>query len=344
MNLSINEARNLAVSALAVVGYSREEAGIIADHLVDSELRGLSYGGLARALSVIERRMADPTPPRPVRVTAETPVSASIDGGDQVGYLVADQATDVAIAKAQQAGMAAVGVRNTWYTGMFSYFLERITRAGLAGMAAGNTWPRVAPHGGSQARLGTNPIAFGFPTESTPVIWDAGTAAMMVGEVDLARRTGTPLPDGMAFDRDGHPTTDPDEAAEGAWAVWGGHKGSGLSVCIQLLGMMTGAPAAPGPVRECGFFLFVIDPALLDPGNDYRARASQFAQALRGTRAFHPDRPVRAPFERSAAQRAARLLTGRLDVPDEVCDGLRRIAERRPAREALASTTKAANR
>lgn len=327
MMLAIADAHRLAADALAVVGYTPCEAETIVDHLMDSELRGLSYGGLARALSIIERRLSHPTPPRPMTITDETPVSVSLDGGDQVGYLVADHATNLAIEKAKATGIAAVGARNTWYTGMFSYFLERVTQAGFTGMAAGSTWQRVAPHGGCEARLGTNPIAFGFPTASTPVIWDAGTAAMMVGEVDLARRTGARLPEGVAFDKDGRPTCDPDDAASGAWAVWGGHKGSGLNLSVHLLGMMCGAPAAPEGVRDCGFFLFVINPDLLTSGTDYRERASLFAAALRRTKPLDPNQPVRVPFERSAADRAARLAAGQVDVPDAVYRSLMRVLD-----------------
>ena len=83
---------------------------------IDCELRGLGFGGLARALSVLERAETGP-PPTPIRTTHETPVSAALDGGDQVGYLVATRATEIAIAKARDHGLAVVGARNTWYTG-----------------------------------------------------------------------------------------------------------------------------------------------------------------------------------------------------------------------------------
>lgn len=225
-------------------GHSPDDAAIIADHLIDCELRGLSYGGLPRAQSVVERIRKRAGPGQPITVLSETPVSARLDGGDQAGYLVGRRATEIAIAKARASGIAVVGASNTWYTGMFSYYLEMITTAGFAGMIAGSSGQKVAPEGGTEGRFGTNPIAFGFPSGATPVIWDIGTANLMVGEAVLAKRLGQPLAPGRAFAPDGSPTDDPGAALKGAFTVWGGHKGSGLAMMVQLLGMMAGAAAA----------------------------------------------------------------------------------------------------
>ncbi|GAA3311567.1 hypothetical protein GCM10020295_81560 [Streptomyces cinereospinus] len=192
MILSLGQARALAHAAMTGVGHSEREAEVIADHLIDCELRGLAFGGLSRAVSVVERIQATAAARQPIGVERETPVSAAIDGGDQVGYLVAQQATELAIAKARTSGVAVIGARNTWYTGMFSYYLEQVTAAGFLGMAAGSGAHIVAPHGGSQARFGTNPIAFGFPTSGSPVIWDIGTSSVMLGEVLQRHREGGP--------------------------------------------------------------------------------------------------------------------------------------------------------
>lgn len=245
MILTVAQARSLAESSMMAVGHTAEEAAIIADHLIDCELRGLSFGGLPRALSIVERIMQAPRAREPIRVIHETPISATLHGGDQVGYLIGRRATDIAIEKARASGIAIVGAFETWYTGMYSYYLERVTKAGFAGLIAGSAPPRVAPHGGTQGRFGTNPIAIGIPTTGIPVIWDIGTAAVMSGEVMLRQRTGALLDMGSAFDAAGAPTRDPAAALEGAFAVWGGHKGSGLAMVVQMLGMMAGAAAMP---------------------------------------------------------------------------------------------------
>ena len=325
MRLSISEARSLVEATLVTAGHSAEECVIIADHLIDSELRGLAYGGLARTLSVIERMRATTTPRRAITVLQQTPFSAALDGGDNVGYLVGQRATRIAIDKAGQTGIAVIGASKTWYTGMYSYYLEQITAAGLVGMIAGSGTQQVAPYGGTEGRYGTNPIAFGFPSSTTPVIWDIGTANVMIGEVALKRRLGEQLPEGLAYDAAGRPTRDPAAAFGGAFAVWGGHKGSGLAMMVQMLGMMTGQATAPAPQRDSGLFIMAVNPSLFTSAEDFMGRVTEYAQSIRDTRPLDPAIPVRAPFDRSIAERARRLAADALEVPDAVVEGLRRI-------------------
>ncbi|RAR56413.1 LDH2 family malate/lactate/ureidoglycolate dehydrogenase [Paraburkholderia unamae] len=327
MILTIEEARALLAGALRKTGYDAEEIRIISDHLIDCELRGLSFGGLPRALSVIERTLAAPVPRRPITVVKESAVSASIDGGDHVGYLVAQRATDIAIVKARESGIAMVGAHETWYTGMFSWYLEQVTAAGFVGMVAGSGGPRVAPHGGTEGRFSTNPIAFGFPSSGHPVIWDIGTSAVMLGEVVLRERLGELLPEGLAFAPDGSPTRDPSAALAGAFTVWGGHKGSGLAMVVQLLGMLAGAPAAPEKLRDCGFFLLVLDPAALTSPAAFKGKVDGFAESLRDTRPLDPQQLVRVPFERSAREREARRVRNQIDVADAVYLALTAFAQ-----------------
>ncbi|WP_250514622.1 Ldh family oxidoreductase [Caballeronia sp. INDeC2] len=326
MILSIDDARALIHSCMVAIGHPAAEADIISDHLIDCELRGLSFGGLPRALSVVERIHATPTPRKPIEIVKESPVSAALDGGDQVGYLVAHRATEIALKKARATGIAVVTANQTWYTGMFSYYLEKITAAGFMGLVAGSGGRRVAPHGGSEGRFSTNPIAFGFPSEGTPIIWDIGTSAIMLGEVVLAERMGELLPEGLAFAPDGNPTRDPTAALAGAFAVWGGHKGSGLALVVQLLGMMSGASAAPPKLRDCGFFMLLVDPKLLTDADDYAQRVCAFANDLRSTRPLDPTRPVRVPFERSVAEREKRRARNKIEVTDQIYEALKAVA------------------
>lgn len=323
MILTINEARALVEASMASAGHDAAECAVIADHLIDCELRGLAFGGLPRALSVIERINSATAPRRPITVVRESPVSAALDGGDQVGYLVGSKATDIAIEKAKASGIAVVGAHETWYTGMFSYYLERITKTGFAGLVAGSGLGMVAPHGGTEGRFGTNPIAFGFPSDAAPIIWDIGTSSVMLGEVILKMRLNELLPEGQAYDAAGKPTRDPVAAlAASAFTVWGGHKGSGLAMVVQLLGMMCGASAAPQGLRDCGFFLLVVDPALLTSPEDYKARVAAFADSLRATRPVDPARPVRVPFERSEEERTRRRALDAIEVSDTVYQAL----------------------
>src|SRR5580698_10692519 len=198
MRLTIPEAHQLAVRIMSVLGHDATDAGLIADHLIDCELRGLSYGGLARAISIAERIARTGDRRRPIRIRHETPVSAQIDGGDHLGYVVAHRATAIAVEKASAVGIAVVGADDTWYTGMLSYYAEIAAAQGLVSIIASNASPWVAPHGATEGRLGTNPICFGFPSATDPIIFDIGTSAIIHAEVTLAKRLGDDLPKNVA--------------------------------------------------------------------------------------------------------------------------------------------------
>ncbi len=328
MRLTVAAARRLAERTFLAYGHDADEAAAIADHVVDCELRGLSYGGLPRALSVHERMTKAGFRRGEIRTVHETPLSALIDGANNIGYLVARRGAEVAIEKAAGLGMAVVGVRDTWHTGMLSYYAEMAARRGLVSMIASNASPNVAPHGGVEARFGTNPIAFGFPSEDEPVVWDIGSAAMMHGEVVLAGRLGETLPEGAAFDAAGQPTRDPAKALEGAIAAWGGHKGSGLAIVVQLLGALCSVTAMPKDMFGYGCLFVMMRPDLLMPEAEYRKSVSEVSAAIRSTNPVPGGAPVRMPYDRSLAERRRRLAEDAIEVPDLVVRRLEEIAAR----------------
>lgn len=328
MNLTIREAQELIARVMATLGHDAADADLIADHLIDCELRGLSYGGLARAISIAERIEREGDHRRPIAVLHETPVSARLDGGDHIGYVVAHRATTIAIEKAEVSGIAVVGANNTWYTGMLSYYAEMAAARGLVSMIASNASPWVAPHGATEGRLGTNPICFGIPSADQPVILDIGTSAIIHAEVTLARRLGHELPDNVAFDRDGFPTRDPAAALAGAFATWGGHKGSGLAIVVQLLGILAGSPPIPPELAGFGYLIIAMRPDLMGPVETFRENVSAFANAVRSARPVAGSPPVRMPFDRSRIERERRLAEDAIEVPDAIVDQLTRIALR----------------
>jgi len=311
---------------MAALGHNAADARFIADHLIDCELRGLRYGGLARAISIAERIGREGDRRRPINILHQTPVSARIDGGDHIGYVVAHRATSLAIEKAEAAGIAVVGASNTWYTGMLSYYAEMAAARGLVSMIASNASPWVAPHGATEGRLGTNPICFGFPSADEPVILDIGTSAIIHAEVTLARRLGNELPDNVAFDRDGLPTRDPVAALAGAFATWGGHKGSGLGIVVQLLGILAGSPPIPPELAAFGYLIVAMRPDLMGPAEAFRENVSAFAKAVRSARPVTGGSAVRMPFDRSRAERQKRMSENQIEIPDVLATQLTRLS------------------
>lgn len=332
MKLTIDEASGLAHAVLVHTGYSVAAADTITAHLIDSELRGYTAAGLARILAVRDRlnsrnQNQNQRVVEEVTVTKNTAVLAQINGQDAFGYLVGQRATELAIEKAKQTGIAIVSANNTWTTGMLSYYAEMAAAADLVAIITANSTPWVAAHGGTTGVHGTNPLCIGFPgsgSGATPIILDMATSELLHADVVLAQRLGTPLPAGTAFDAQGRPTTDPSAVfSGGAIAPWGGYKGSGLAAMVQLFGVLAGSPAFPPALEQFGFTVIAIDPAQFQPLDEYRRQVDLYVKGVHASPpAFADGPPLRLPFERSAAQRAAALQAGTVDVDDVVYKAL----------------------
>jgi delta1-piperideine-2-carboxylate reductase len=326
VRLTLSEATELAATALMQLGYDKSDAHAAAQHLIDAELRGLGYAGFGRLVSISEQIKKRGYSQNGIEILRETPVSARIDGGDHLGLVVAQRATDIAVEKAVASGIAIVGASNTWYTGMLSYYAERALEHDLVVMVASNGTPRVAPYGGTERRYGTNPICFGFPSADKPVVWDISTSALNHAGVMLDHRLGRSLAEGQAFTTDGKPTTNPVEAMAGAFAAWGGHRGSGLGIVVQLLGMLAGSAMLPGELREFGFLILVVRPDLLTSLDEFKIKVADYSSVIRTTRPVEGSDALRMPFDRSRAEREKRLTQGFIDIPDLIHASIAAVA------------------
>ena len=327
--ITVAEAEELMRASLEAVGHSSEEAAIVADHLLDTELRGLKYGGLSRALSIVRKLTLEPEIRTPIKVAHETPLSVRIDGGAQVGYLVGYRATQMLIDKAATHGIAVASVHNTYFTGMLSYYAEMVTRKELVFVAAGSSAWHVAPHGSNESRLGTNPIAFGFPTQGVPIISDVAVSSCMHSEAVYLHRTGQELPEGVGYDAAGAPTRDPLAALEGAFTTWGGAKGSAISTAVQLLGILAGSVVEPKQEVDCALLMIAIRPDLLIPAGQLQANAREFADRVRAARPVDPTMAPRMPFERSSRERELNRARNRIEIPRAIHDELRQAARQK---------------
>jgi delta1-piperideine-2-carboxylate reductase len=142
----------------------------------------------------------------------------------------------------------------------------------------------------------------------------------------LARRMGEKIPEGKAFDPDGNPTTDPGAALEGAFTPWGGHKGSGLGMVVQLLGILAGSPVTVPDLADFGYMMITMKPDLMMPEKEYREKVTAYADSVRSARPVAGGAPVRMPFDRSAAVRRQRLAEDQIEVNELVLERLRAIA------------------
>lgn len=324
MNLPIEQATELAVAALVRHGISPPHARIVADHLVEAALCGHEFSSLPRVLAIVEELRAKRTSPQPISVVREEGAFAHVDGGDNIGYVVSLVAVDKAIEVARRHGVAVVSASNTWFSGRCAYYVERAARQGFVALHTTNTTARVAPFGGADRLLGTNPFALAFPCEPDPIVVDIGTSAITWGDVALARTKGEPLPAGVAVDPDANPTRDPQAALNGALLPWGGVRGSALAVAVQLLGVLAGSAPVIEDTAGYGLFFLVIDPQRISPAGDFTAQAAAFRRIVASSRPLAGGAPVRMPGDGSQARRSQARREGTIRVSDTV---YRRLVE-----------------
>ena len=329
MQLTITDATDLAMRVLTRAGMSVDNARITADHLVDAALCGHEFSSLPRAIALAEEMRNKPAAGA-TRVVRENHCSALIDGGDNVAYVVSLHAIDKAVEIARNNGVAVVCANNTWFSGRLAYYVERAARQGFIAMHTTNATARVAPHGGVDRLMGTNPFAIAFPSEDDPLIIDIGTSQTTWGDVVLARTKGMPLPEGMAVSPMGKPTTDPDEALEGAILPWGGARGSGLALAVQLLGILAGSELVIDDVRNYGLFFIVIDPKLFMPSDQFPARVTVFRQIIAANRPRADQGTVRVPGDRSQQLRRENRAKGVITLNDTMYKRLQELAAGKP--------------
>lgn len=325
VHLSVDAAHALAAQVMRAIGYDEREAIVIADHALDAALCGYEYSGLPKLLDAVEHVRAR-QPRVPMRVVRETPVSTLFDAGNNIGMLAMHDATEAAIAKAQQSGIVVVGVNNSWMSGRSAFFVEMIARAGLIGIITVGSARQVAPLGGAAAVLGTNPIAFGLPGEREPLVFDMGTSAMMYTDLSLRERRGEAIPPGMAIDAHGAPTLDPGRAIKGALLPFGGHKGFGLALVIQGLALAAGSAFTVDP--NYGYLTIAFKPDLLVPLADFRRELDALIQRVKDSPKQAGIDEIRIPSERAWRERAQRKVEG-IEIDERIYTALVRHGKTR---------------
>ena len=319
IKLSVAEARDLAEGALRGIGYADSEARIVADHVVDAALCGYEYSGLAKILNIPDAANFK-RPRRPMTVLRETGVSLAFDGGNNVGMLALFHAAEATIEKARAHGIALVSVTDAWMSGRSAYFVEMIANAGFVAIHTAASGPMVAPPGGARAVLGTNPLAIAIPSARQPVVLDFGTSATMMTDLMLRERLGELLPEGVAIGPGGEPTREPALARRGALLPFGGHKGFGMALMIQALGLLGGFD---GPEHDSnpGYLFIAFRPDLFGPEDVFRRRVTQLIEHIKATPRQDGIDEIRIPSERAFRSRE-RLLAEGLTIDRLVFDAL----------------------
>ena len=231
---------------------SSEHAKICADALINAEQVGAYGHGLSRLKMYCDRIKKKVINAKPkIKIKNISQSISQIDANDSIGFVAADVAIKTAIKNAKKTGIGLVGVKNSGHYGLSGYYAEQATKKNLVTMIFTNAPPAVAPHGALKSLFGTNPICFGTPTGSkVPFILDTSISMINRGKIRVAARNNQKIPEGVALDNKGRPTTDARKALKGVQLPIAGFRGSGLAWMVDILsGVLTGGNHA-GKVKD----------------------------------------------------------------------------------------------
>jgi hydroxycarboxylate dehydrogenase B len=309
---------DLTAAIMQAGGSSPGEARTVARRLVDSNLAGHDSHGVLRVGKYLEWvRVGWLRPDTAPTIVFESDGVAIIDGNRGFGQVTGEFATKLGIAKAAKTGIAMIGLRNCGHLGRLGDWAEMAAEAGQVSLHFLNTSgaQRVAPFGGSDRRLSTNPLAIGVPlADGDPAILDITTSTVAEGKLTVALNKGERVPEGWIVDKDGHPTTDPKDFYDGgALLTIGAHKGSGLSMLTDLLAgaITTGRSSDPDDtVLRNNMLSIYIAPAVYDGGGGALAEARRFVDYVKASPPAVPGQPVLGPGDAERHTRAARRANG----------------------------------
>jgi len=323
--------------AFLAVGLPAKDAATCAQLMTRADLLGADGHGIFRLPQYVRRIKGGAVNVKPeVRVVREAAGMALVDGDNGMGHVVMSFAAKTAIEKAKTAGVAWVGVNCSNHAGPASLYASMPVEHGMAGLylAVGNA-NHMAPWGGVDLLLSTNPIAVAVPATDGPIVLDMATSVAAYGKVKTAAQQGRTMPEGWMIDHEGKPLTDPKRAAEGLLVPIGGYKGYGLALMIGLLaGSLNGAAmgsetvdfnADDSTATNTGHAIVAISIAAFGEVDDFKRRVDKLVREIRRSKRMPGVERVWLPGEQSRAKLEERSQLG-VPVPEALRAGLDKLA------------------
>ena len=293
MRIVYQDLFNAAVNVLTNCGENQKNAEIAAGNMCRADARGISTHGVYLLTPICKRVKAGQlTLPTKAVLAMDSGAAAIVDGGDGLGAVAGDLAIRTAMEKAKQYGVSTVLIKNTNNIGSLACYTECAAKAGMIALMGCNAAPAMAPWGGAEAFLGTNPIAVSSYTGNDCVFSaDMATSVVARGKIRKAVRNNETIPDNWATDEEGNFTTDPNKALNGALLPMGGPKGSALALAVDIMsGILSGASYAPDlksfhePEGKTGVgaSMIVIDVSRFQPLNDFGRKMDGYMSGIKG--------------------------------------------------------------
>jgi len=325
MRIAPPSLESLAISLFAAAGVTRDEATLVARSLVESNLQGHDSHGVMRIPDYVEQLgNGELVAGAEFEILTETPAMLVVDAHRGFGQVQTGRLMDRLAEKAKVVGIASGAMRNCGHVGRLGEWVERAARRQCAGFVTVNdngVLTCVAPPGGIEPRISTNPLALGVPLPGEPLVFDMSTSAVANGKVRVAMLAGKTCPEGWLQDAAGNPTRDPATrfaSPPGTLLPMGGetqgYKGFALGLMLDILsaGLAGGfCPPAPADAPLTNNVLAVVwSPALFSGATHFEKEAEKLIDAVRTTPRKSDVESIRLPGDRAATTRAERHEAG----------------------------------
>jgi LDH2 family malate/lactate/ureidoglycolate dehydrogenase len=329
--------REYCAGILCGLGVPPEQADTVADSLVEADLRGVdSHGANLIALYVSRIRAGSMRPRTEIRVISDDGQTLQLDGGLGPGQVAGVAAIEHAIERARTHGMAAVSVRESTHLGALAYYTLRAAEEGFFCMAFQNGPTVVPAFGGLTPLFSTNPFSYAVPAgEEAPIVYDVATTAVAGNKLLLARKRGESIPEGWANDDQGVPTTDPEKASMQRLQWFGGHKGFGIAMLVEILaGLLTNSSFGRREVSDSpftglervakGYLFLTLDVSRFLPLDEFRSRMDELVRDVRSSEPAQGVERIYVPGEIEHLRRIERLRDG-IPLAEGVVNELERV-------------------
>lgn len=328
--------RDFATAVYEGAGMSASDARLVADTLVQADLWGHQSHGVLRLGWYLDRiRNGVMSPVTKPEFVVDSGAIALIDGHDGVGHVLTMLATQEAVRRAKQHGVAVVGVRSSNHFGTCMYYTRLGALDGCVMWLTSNGGPAMAPWGGRKKIIGTNPWSVAAPAgKHPPFLMDMANTGVARGKIYLARNRREKIPEGWAIDSNGAPTTDPQAAIDGIILPMAGHKGYAIAMMVDVLsGVLTGggflsqvhSPYKTAEQSNCGHFMVAVNIEALQPLSQFHERMEQYIAEIKSVPLAQGFDEIFYPGEMEARNDIANRRDGLL-LPQDTCASLAAIA------------------
>jgi LDH2 family malate/lactate/ureidoglycolate dehydrogenase len=324
MKVKISDLQAMVERLISKRFYSKQDAQKIAEVLIYAELTGKGTQGVLKLVSA--NPLQDIKPEHAPKCIRETPLSAVFDSGSGIGILAAQMATDRLIEIAGRSGFGITAMRNySSSTGAIGYFARKIAKHDLICIIATNSPSTVAHFGGIEPTYGTNPMAFGFPTADNPIVFDMAASAITYFGLVQAKALGQSIPDDVAIDSAGNPTTDPAAAMKGSILPFDrSYKGSGLAMVVELLAGVASGASYIFDKGDWGSTFMAFSPSLLMDVVEFKRRSSDLVSKIKSKKTTS-GKPARIPGYDLEDEVQSRIESGEVELPKEIFEQIKAL-------------------